>query len=91
MIKHIVIHKYDDKEYAKEMAKALQSLEDLPMVKNLSVKLSEGMSSDSEYVLMIDFENLQDLEEYRTHPRHMAVADKIKIKRTQRSCVDYSY
>ena len=98
MIKHIILWKLDDKYSSKELneikANAKRELEALvSKISGLSVMKIEinGIgSSNADMMLYSEFINKEALNEYKTHPEHVRVADGfVRPYTVQRLCLDF--
>jgi hypothetical protein len=98
MIKHVVMWEFKEsaagnkKEKNIEIAaKKLLSLPDLvDQIKFLEVGKNINESEAAyELVLIIEFENLSDLDQYQNHPEHQKVAEFIEKTASKRVLVDY--
>ena len=98
MIKHIVMWKF--KEFAhgrtgKENAELIKSmLEELPekidFIRSMEIHFNVNMKNGMyDAVLISTFDSLEDVEKYREHPDHKAVASYVALVRESRASVDY--
>lgn len=91
MIKHIVMWKFKPGT-EKEMMEFITGLRGLygviPQIKEqeVGVNCAEG---NYDAVLVSAFDSMEDLETYKTDPRHVAVASLCKAIRLDRVAVDY--
>lgn len=94
MIRHIVIFQFD-KEKAKEAELAtikadLEALVDyIPELTKMEVGINVNPAEKQDLVLTADVANMDNLEVYAKHPKHVEVATKIRAIATGRTCVDY--
>ena len=101
MLKHIVMFKmkaFADGKAAKEniaigKALALELLSQIPTLKKLeAVTNTDGASeSNCELALICDFDDVEGLNAYLIHPRHIEYGNFIKAVRESRSCIDYIF
>ena len=96
MIKHIVmwtIKDNDDKlKNMEQMKMLLENLKNkIDIAFSLEVGINEVQSPGAcDIVLNSEFESLEDLNKYATHPSHMEVVEFIKSVCETRHAVDYS-
>ncbi len=98
MLKHIVMWKLKDfaegcsrEENARKIKSMLEALNGkIGQIKYLEVGINVNRS-DMAYdaVLVTEFENEQELEEYQKHPEHMKVSEFVSKVRVDRKVVDY--
>ena len=75
-------------EITKNMLEALPSKIDL--IRSSTVKVNENANGVNwDLVLISDFDSFEDLERYRVHPDHVAVATSLKPVRPARARVDH--
>ena len=98
VIKHIVMWNFaDEAEGADKAANLARVQEDLgalrglvPGLKTLEVAIGEDPLEHSyDMVLYSEFDSVESLRAYATHPRHVEVAQFIGKVRTARVCMDY--
>lgn len=98
MIKHIVMWRFADQaagaDKATNLAIAQQKLAGLNgLVAGLRtlepVVPVDGFEHSYDLVLYSEFDSVEALQAYATHPDHVAVARFITEVRTERICVDY--
>ncbi len=91
MIKHIVMWKFKHGT-EKEMMEFVIGLRGLfgviPQIKAQEVGVN-CVDGNYDAVLVSAFDSLEDLETYKTDPRHVAVASLCKAIRLDRVAVDY--
>lgn len=91
MIKHIVMWKFKPGT-EKEMNEFITGLRGLygviPQIREQEVGVNL-VSGNYDAVLVSAFDSLEDLEAYKTDPRHVAVSALCKAIRTDRVAVDY--
>jgi len=91
MIKHIVLFKVNDKskiDKAKELILGLKK--DIPEIIDIEVFTDIGYDeSASDFGLITTFKNVDDLDIYAKHPKHLEVIKFIKTIATQRNAIDY--
>lgn len=101
MIRHIVLFKFKDTANGKTKAENLQeakarmlALKDqIPELNKLEVLFgAEGQApTNYDYILVSDFDTLEQMQAYQTHPAHVAFGQFIKELREPdgRACIDY--
>ena len=100
MIRHIVMFDFakeaegktaiENAAIAKEL---LLSLTDkIEQIRHMEVGINEQDADASNFTLCLtcDFDNLEDLKIYATHPEHLKVGAFIGKVRVGRACVDYT-
>lgn len=91
MIKHIVMWKFKPGTET-EQEKFLTGLRGLmgviPQIKEQEIGINQG-KNNYDAVLVSLFDSMEDLETYKTDPRHVAVASICKEIRVDRTAVDY--
>lgn len=95
MIKHIVMFKLKDPSAENiELAKSklLGMKGKIDILKNIEVGVDFMKSERSmDLILITDFDNLDDLKTYATHPIHLPVLEIIKGLCEYSKAVDYEY
>lgn len=100
MIKHIVLFKL--KEFDTEAAKqesmqgiknALEGLAGkIDVLRSIRVDFNCNPEESWDIILTTEFDSLQDLNTYATHPEHVAVGKQfIAPVKADRACVDYVF
>lgn len=92
MLKHIVMWKFKEgtEEQAKDFAEKLVSLkEEIPEIVEIEVGFSDKPNNSYDAVLISEFRNKEDLEAYKTNPKHKKVSELCKSIRTDRISIDY--
>ncbi|MGC3954945.1 MAG: Dabb family protein [Propionicimonas sp.] len=98
MIKHIVMWNFaDEAEGADKAANLAKVQADLLALRGLvdgmgSFEVAIGadpLEHSYDLVLYSEFDSVEALQAYATHPRHVAVAQFIGKVRTARVCMDY--
>jgi len=94
MIRHTVMWKFKENT-EKEMYEFVNALKSLygviPQIKKMDAGIDIGINGNYSAVLICDFESIEDLETYKSDPRHVKVSDLCKAIRKDRTCVDYEY
>ncbi len=97
MVKHIVLFKLKDEVPEAEklvvMNKFKEAIEALPAVIPVIRKIEVGLNTnpgETWYIaLYSEFDNLDDVKFYATHPLHVAAGKIIAEAKESRACVDY--
>lgn len=101
MIQHIVMFKFLDSAQGKTKAQNLEeakarmlALKDqIPQIRSMEVHLAvEGSAPGNyDYILVSQFDSLEDLNAYQTHPAHVAFGQFVAQLREPdgRACMDY--
>lgn len=99
MIRHICMFKFKDfaegrtksenVEITKSMLDALP--EAIPLIKRSETYIGSQKQAEDNYdlILISDFDSFETLEEYKIHPKHVAVGDFMRPVRISRTCIDY--
>lgn len=94
MIKHIVMWKFREGTSA-EMEEFLRRLSGLfgviPQIKAQEIGVNCGGEGNYSAVLTSVFESLEDLQAYKTDPRHVEVSALCRAIREDRTAVDYYF
>lgn len=97
MVKHIVIFKLRD-EIAQEekldimnrFKVAIESLPaKIPCIRKIEVGLNINPAETWNIALYSEFDSLEDVKTYATHPEHVAAGKIIADAKENRACVDY--
>ena len=97
MVKHIVLFKLKDEVPEAEklvvMNKFKEAIEALPAVLPVIRKIEVGLNTNPgetwHIALYSEFDNLDDVKFYATHPLHVAAGKIIAEAKESRACVDY--
>ncbi|MCH5327796.1 MAG: Dabb family protein [Coprobacter sp.] len=99
MVKHIVLFKLKEtvapaeKQAIMEQFKSgLEALKTkIPVLRHIEVGINMNPAESFDMALVTEFDNMDDLQTYATHPEHVAVTQIIKDVKEGRSCVDYVF
>jgi hypothetical protein len=100
MVKHIVMWKLKEsacgntkEENAKIIKEKLESLKDkIPGILKIEVGIDFSKTENSgDIVLYSEFNTKEDLENYKVHPDHVAVASFVVEAVSERRVVDYVF
>jgi hypothetical protein len=91
MIKHIVLFKVNDKsKISKAQEKILNLKNHIPEIIDIEVFSDIGYDeSASDFGLITTLKNVDDLDIYAKHPKHLEVIKFIKTIATERRAIDY--
>ena len=97
MVKHIVLFKLKDEvpdtDKLVVMNKFKEAIEALPakisVIRKIEVGLNMNPGDSWHIALYSEFDNLDDVKFYATHPDHVAAGKIIAEAKESRSCVDY--
>ncbi|MGL6202454.1 MAG: Dabb family protein [Lachnospiraceae bacterium] len=98
MIRHICMFKlkneFDGKSKVENLNKTIelsQALRDIPSVINFEVVTNCAGTPDNNYdiSLIIDVEDVESLNEYQKHPKHLEFGKFITEVREGRACIDF--
>ncbi len=97
MVKHIVLFKLKDEVPAEEkrivMTKFKEAIEALPakipVIRKIVVGLNINPGETWNIALCSEFDSLEDMKFYTTHPDHVAAGKILAETKENRACVDY--
>ena len=97
MVNHIVLFKLKDEVPETDklvvMNKFKEAIEALPakisVIRKIEVGLNMNPGESWHIALYSEFDNLDDVKFYATHPDHVAAGKIIAEAKESRSCVDY--
>ena len=97
MVKHIVLFKLKDEVPEAEklvvMNKFKEAIEALPakisVIRKIEVGLNMNPGEARHIALYSEFDTLEDVKFYATHPDHVAAGKIIAEAKDSRACVDY--
>ena len=99
MVKHIVLFKLRDDVPVEEKLVVMNSfkeaIEALPakisVIRKIEVGLNMNPGETWNIALYSEFDTLEDVKYYATHPDHVAATQIIKDIKEGRACVDYTF
>lgn len=94
MVKHIVMWKFMEgtEEKAEEFLNGLKALNgQIEVIRSMEVGANVLEKNDCGAVLIATFDSFEDLEKYKTDPRHVAVSKLCKDIRESRHAVDFNF
>ena len=92
MIKHVVMWKFKEgteKEWDEFLTKLQGLYGVIPQIKEQEIGVDCAGGGNYGAVLVSLFDSMEDLEAYKTDPRHVAVSELCKSIRESRVAVDY--
>ncbi|WP_291528990.1 Dabb family protein [Bacteroides sp. UBA939] len=97
MVKHIVLFKLKDEIPAdkklaavNEFKKAIEALPaKISVIRKIEVGLNINPAETWSIALYSEFDSLDDVKTYATHPEHVAAGKLIAEVKESRACVDY--
>lgn len=99
MVKHIVLFKLKDEvpeaEKLAVMNKFKEAIEALPakisVIRKIEVGLNMNPGETWHIALNSEFDSLDDVKFYATHPDHVAAGQILAAAKESRACVDYEF
>ena len=93
MIKHIVIFKAKENAPLQEIKEKIENLKNvIPQIKHIEVGIDIKLDpTSSDFSVLTEVENIEDLKIYATHPKHLDVISFLKPYVIERKVVDYEY
>lgn len=99
MVKHIVLFKLKDEvpeaEKLAVMKKFKEAIEALParisVIRKIEVGLNINPGETWHIALNSEFDTLDDVKFYATHPDHVAAGQILAAMKESRACVDYEF
>jgi len=99
MVKHIVLFKLKNTESPESKLEVMNNfkiaIEALPATIPFIRKIEVGFNTNPEEVydiaLYSEFDSLEDVKAYATHPDHVAAGKIIADAKESRACVDYEF
>ena len=99
MVKHIVLFKLKDEVSESEkltvMRKFKAAIEALPakipVIRKIEVGLNINPAESWNIALNSEFDTLEDVNTYATHPDHVAAGKLLAETKESRACVDYEF
>ncbi len=97
MVKHIVLFKLKDQVPEEEKRSVMnqfkEAIEALPakisVIRKIEVGLNMNPAESWNIALYSEFDTLEDVKYYATHPDHVAAGKILAETKESRSCVDY--
>lgn len=97
MVKHIVLFKLKDEIPAEEKQAVMtgfkEAIEALPakisVIRKVEIGLNMNPGESWNIALYSEFDTLEDVKFYATHPDHVAAGKIIAEAKESRACVDY--
>ena len=97
MVKHIVMFKLKDTLSVEEKADVMNRFKEaiealsakIEVIRKVFVGLNINEAEQWDICLESEFDSLDDVKFYATHPDHVAAAGILKDAKLDRACVDY--
>lgn len=97
MVKHIVLFKLKDEVSTEKKAAVMhqfkEAIEALPakisVIRKIEVGLNMNPGETWNIALYSEFDSLEDVKYYATHPDHVAAGKILAETKESRACVDY--
>ena len=97
MVKHIVLFKLKDEAPAERKMQAAHAFKEaiealpakIPFIRKVEVGLNINPGETWSIALYSEFDTLEDVKVYATHPDHVAAGALLAEVRESRACVDY--
>ncbi|HIZ32629.1 MAG TPA: Dabb family protein [Candidatus Bacteroides merdigallinarum] len=97
MVKHIVLFKLKDEAPAERKMQAAHAFKEaiealpakIPFIRKVEVGLNINPGETWSIALYSEFDTLEDVKAYATHPDHVAAGALLAEVRESRACVDY--
>ena len=90
MVKHIVLFKLKDEVPAEEKLEVIEALPaKISVIRKVEVGLNMNPGETWNIALYSEFDTLEDVKFYATHPDHVAAGKILAETKESRACVDY--
>jgi len=91
MIRHVVVFKAKENAPLNEFKRRIENLKnEISEIKNIEVGIDIRFDKNpSDFCVITEVENLQDLQIYANHPKHIEVIEFLKPYILERRVVDY--
>jgi hypothetical protein len=91
MIRHVVIFKAEQNAPLKEFKEKIENLKNIiPQIISIEVGIDINFDpTSSDFCVITDVDNIEDLKIYATHPEHIKVIEFLKPYILERKVVDY--
>jgi len=92
MIRHVVVFKAKENAPLVEFKKRIENLKSLiPEIKHIEVGIDIRYDKNpSDFCVITEVENINDLDIYAKHPKHLEVIEFLKPYILERRVVDYN-
>ena len=97
MVKHIVLFKLKDEVSAEKKAAVMHQFKEanealpakISVIRKIEVGLNMNPGETWNIALYSEFDSLEDVKYYATHPDHVAAGKILAETKESRACVDY--
>lgn len=97
MVKHIVLFKLKDQVPSEEKLRVMNLFKEaiealpvkIPVIRKIEVGLNMNPAESWNIALYSEFDTLEDVKYYATHPDHVAAGKILAETKESRACVDY--
>lgn len=97
MVKHIVLFQLASEMEAGRKKNVMEAFKEgiealpakIPFIRKIEVGLNANPGEQFDIALCGEFDTMDDVMAYASHPAHLAVAALLKDCKQSRSCVDY--
>ena len=92
MIRHVVVFKAKENAPLEEFKKRIEALKSvIPQIKHIEVGIDIRYDKNpSDFCVITEVENIDDLDIYAKHPKHLEVIEFLKPYILERRVVDYN-
>ncbi len=92
MIRHVVVFKAKENAPLEEFKNRIEALKSvIPQIKHIEVGIDIRYDKDpSDFCVITEVENVEDLDVYAKHPKHLEVIEFLKPYILERRVVDYN-
>lgn len=99
MVKHIVLFKLKDEVSEADKLAAMSSFKEaiealptkIPVIRKIEVGININPKESWHIALYSEFDSLEDVQLYASHPEHVAAGKFLADVKESRSCVDYQF
>lgn len=99
MVKHIVLFKLKEELTQEEKANVMNRFKSaiealparIPAIRHIFVGLNMNPEEKWDICLESEFDTLEDVKAYASHPDHLAASGLLKDYKQDRACTDYEY
>ena len=99
MVKHIVLFKLKENIPIEQKQVVMHNFKDaiealpasIPWIRKIEVGLNVNAKEKWDIALYSEFDSLEDMERYATHPKHLLASGLLSDVKDERACVDYQF